>query len=185
MLFQQNQKIEIVVRAETTGADTQGANTVTPEENNGNGQRRGGVWATLTGSTSVARQHRVIKTNLTHLFAVTKQTTGLVINYMLGGIGYQNGDAALQDSIERRVEQIQDKTSLVSSFGMGALYGSWGGPIGAVAGATLNTLSTAASILTKYATRTREYNIKVFKQESGIAYQRARASINMTTGRLR
>ena len=68
---------------------------------------------------------------------------------------------------------------------MGAVYGAWGGPIGAVLGATFGAISSATSIGVKYAGREREFNYKVFKENNAIEYQRARASINMTTGRLR
>jgi len=68
---------------------------------------------------------------------------------------------------------------------MGAVYGAWGGPIGAIIGATLGAVSSSVSIGLKYAAKKEEYNYKAFKENNAIAYQRARASISLTTGRLR
>ena len=186
MLVQATQKIEVIVRKED-GASEVGVSE-TPVEQTGSGAKEGennGWLAKLTGSTSKRRQYRVIKTNLTHAWAVGRQGAGLLIQYSLGGIGYQNGDSAYQDAWERQVEVYKDTTSVASSFAMGALYGSWGGPLGAVIGAVLNAASTVSSLAVKYMTRGREYSVKLFKEYNGIQYQRARASINLTTGRLR
>ena len=185
MLYQQNQKIEVIVRKEDGGGGTAiaGANETPVEENAGNSGNT--FLAKITGTTSKRKQYRVLKTNATHAWAVARQITGLVINYELGGIGYKNGDAALQDAAQRQYEIYQDSTSVASAVAMGALYGSWGGPLGAVLGATLNGISTAVSIGVKYKGREREYNVKMFKEENGIEYLRARASISLTTGRLR
>ena len=187
MLYQQNQKIEIVVRKEEGGASTQGANEVLPESNAGNGGegQRGGWRAVLAGSTSIKRQNRVFKTNATHLLAVTRQVGNLAINYLVGGIAYRNGDQALQDATKRTIEVWDDGASIVSAVSMGALYGSWGGPLGTAMGAVLGLASSTASIGVKYANREREYNTKLFKEYNGISYLRARSSINLTTGRLR
>lgn len=185
MLYQQNQKIEVIVRKEDSGgAAIAGANE-TPVEETAGGGGENTFLAKITGTTSKRKQYRVLKTNATHAWAVVRQIAGLEINYFIGGIGYKNGDAALQDAVQREYEIYQDSTSVASSIAMGALYGSWGGPLGAVLGATLNGVSTAVSIGVKYKAREREYNVKMFKEENGIEYLRARASINLTTGRLR
>ena len=68
---------------------------------------------------------------------------------------------------------------------MGAIYGAWGGPVGAVLGVAFAGLTTASSIGMKYMQREREFNYKQFKENNSIEYRRARASINLTTGRLR
>ena len=90
-----------------------------------------------------------------------------------------------QENVQRRFEIVKDVGGFASSVAMGAVYGAWGGPIGAVLGATFGAISSATSIGAKYAGREREFNYKVFKENNSIEYQRARASINMTTGRLR
>jgi len=180
MLYQQNQKIEIIVRKEDTSGSTETDETTADESNGGGKTWRSAVF----GSEDPTRIKRIVKTNITHALAVSKQITNLAINYKLGGLAYETGDQSYQELVQRRVEMVQDTTGFASSIAMGALYGSWS-PIGAVAGATLGAISSGSSIAVKYMNRERDYSVKMFKQESGIAYQRARASINLTTGRLR
>lgn len=184
MLYQKGtQRIEVIVKKEG-GADG-GTNSKerSTDEVAGKGET---TWRTsVFGSENPQRIKRVVKTNLTHAWAVTQQIAGLTLNYWIGGLGYQNGDQAMQDQISRKVEIVKDATGVASSVSMGALYGSWGGPIGAVAGALLGGISSAASLFVKYKGREREYNYKVFKENNAIEYQRARANINLTAGRLR
>lgn len=181
-LYQQGSKIEVIVRKEDGGVSQKGNNTTDTEENAGNSNSSN---SKLFGSTSKQRQQRIIKTNLTHALAVSRQIFNLALNYKLGGLGYEAGDQSYQDLVQRNFEIADDVLSIVSSAGMGALYGSWGGPIGAVAGAVLNTASTSVSIAMKYKNRERDYSVKQFKLNNEISYSRARAGINLTTGRLR
>ena len=180
MLYQQGtQRIEIIVRKESTGQDGAKENdteNVSSNDTQNETQKSGGL---------TARQKRMIKTNLTHALAVTKQVVDLGVEYVVSGIGQRNGDQALQEQVSRKVEIVKDVTGISSSIAMGTLYGSWGGPVGAVLGATLGAVSTGASIFTKYKGRERDYNYKVFKENNAIEYQRSRAGINLTNGRLR
>lgn len=194
------EKIEVIVRK---GGDAvqiiekqQGNETKSPETMGGGASsggvsasetkgHNGGFLATLCGSDSEARQQRVIKTNATHTLAITKQTAGLAIEYWKSGIGYETGDMAYQDIVSRKMEVVEDTTNIASSIGMGALYGAWGGPIGSALGAIMGGVSTSVSTIYKYKNRERDYSYKIFKEENGIAYKRARAGINLTTGRLR
>ncbi|MBQ2652172.1 MAG: hypothetical protein IJF83_01320 [Methanobrevibacter sp.] len=180
MLYQQGtQRIEIIVRKESNGQDGAKENDTENVSSNGtqnDTQKSGGL---------TARQKRIVKTNLTHALAVTKQVVDLGVEYYVSGIGQRNGDQALQDQVSRNVEIVKDVTGFASSVAMGALYGSWGGPVGAVLGATFGAISTGASTFVKYANREREFNFKMFKENNAIEYQRARAGINLTTGRLR
>ena len=182
MLYQQGtQRIEVIVRKES-GGGTPGANE-TDTDNIGEKET---TWRTsVFGSESPKRIKRVIKTNTTHALAVTKQVVDLGIEYYISGIGYKNGDQALQDNVHRKFEIIKDTTNVASSIGMGALYGSWGGPIGTILGATFAAVSTGTSLAVKYKGRERDFNYKTFKEQNAIEYQRARAEINLTTGRLR
>lgn len=184
MLYQQGtQRIEVIVRKESSGASEQGAKEVSTETVSGGGET---TWRTsVFGSENPARIKRVIKTNTTHALAITKQVAGLGIEYFVSGLGQKYGDQALQENVARQVEIAKDVTGFTSSVGMGMLYGSWGGPIGAVLGGLFGAVSNAASIGVKYASREREFNYKVFKENNAIEYQRARASINLTTGRLK
>lgn len=186
MYTQQKQRIEIIVRKDA-GGGSEGAKTREPSSNINSGSDESGdtLLAKLTGSNSKMRQRRVLKTNATHALAVSKQVIDLGIEYYIGGIGMRSGDTALQENVSRNMEMFKDSTNVVSSIGMGALYGSWGGPIGAVLGAVFGAISTGASLISKYKGREREYDFKVFKEENAIEYKRARAGINMTTGRLR
>ena len=167
MYTQQRQRIEIIVRKDA-GGGSEGAKT-READSNMNGEQEGdssSLMAKLTGS-------------------ISKQVIDLGIEYYIGGIGMRSGDTALQENVSRNMEIFKDSTNVVSSISMGALYGAWGGPTGAVLGALFGAVSSGASLLTKYMGREREYDFKVFKENNAIEYKRARAGINMTTGRLR
>ena len=180
MLYQQGtQRIEIIVRKDSIGQD--GAKETETENVSSSDTQN----TTLTSGGLTARQKRIIKTNTTHALAVSKQVIDLGIEYVVGGLGQKYGDQALQENVERNVEIVKDVTNVASSVAMGALYGSWGGPVGAVLGATFGAISTGVSTVVKYANRERDFNYKVFKENNAIEYQRARASISLTTGRLR
>ena len=183
MFYQGTGKIEVVVKKEGGGNSETAAKEI-PTEEIGGGKET--TWRTsVFGSENPNRIKRVIKTNTTHALAVTKQVVDLGIEYWVSGLGNKNGDQAYQEQVQRRFEIVKDVTNVASSIGMGALYGSWGGPIGAVLGAVFGAVSSGVSTATKYASREREFNYKTFKENNSIEYQRARASINMTTGRLR
>lgn len=180
MLYQQGtQRIEVIVRKEGGGQsgakenDTENVSANTTETPT---NEKGGL---------TSKQKRIIKTNTTHALAVSKQVIDLGIEYYIAGIGQRNGDQALQEQASRKVEIFKDVTGFASSVSMGALYGSWGGPVGAILGATFGAISSAASLGSKYASRRRDFNYKIFKENNAIEYQRARANINLTTGRLR
>ena len=179
MLHQQGtQRIEVIVRKESGGTAETGAKETTPEDIGGK---------EITGRTSAnpQRTKRIVKTNVTHAIAITKQVTDLAFQYWISGLGNRYGDQAYQENISRQFEVVKDVTGFASSVAMGAVYGSWGGPIGMALGMLFGAVSSGVSIATKYKGREREFNYKVFKEENAIEYQRARASINLTTGRLR
>ena len=183
MFYQGTGRIEVIVRKEGGGASETGAKE-TPTDEVGGGKET--TWRTsVFGSENPNRIKRIIKTNTTHALAVSKQVIDLGIEYWISGLGDKNGDQAYQDNVQRRFEVIKDVTNVASSIGMGALYGSWGGPIGAVLGAVFGAVSSGVSTATKYASRERDFNYKMFKENNAIDYKRARAGINQTTGRLR
>lgn len=185
MLYQSGDRIEVIVRKQggdntppdVAEAETEKATTSSSDDVE--------VGADTDSGGMSKRKKRIIKTNLTHALAITKQIADLGIEYYIGGIGYNNGDQAMQQQVSRNMEIMKDVTNVASSISMGALYGSWGGPIGAVLGATFGAVSTGVSLAVKYGGREREYNYKVFKENNAIEYSRARANINLTTGRLR
>lgn len=182
MLYQQGtQRIEIIVRKEGGSAQSNAKETQT-EDIGG----RETTWRTsVFGSENPSRIKRVIKTNTTHALAVSKQVIDLGIEYWVSGLGDKNGDQAYQESVQRQFEIVKDVGGFASSVAMGAVYGAWGGPLGAVLGATMGAVSSSVSLASKYAGRERDFNYKMFKENNAIEYQRARASINLTTGRLR
>lgn len=183
MFYQGTGKIEVIVKKEG-GTASEKAVKETPTDEIGGGKET--TWRTsVFGSENPNRIKRVIKTNTTHALAVSKQVIDLGFEYWVSGLGYKNGDQSYQENVQRRVEIVKDVTGFASSVGMGALYGSWGGPIGAVLGATFGAISSATSIGVKYSGRERDFSYKTFKENNAIEYQRARANINMTTGRLR
>ena len=172
------QRIEIIVR-KAGGLDTSGAkekeadnaNQDKPDqEGKGVGYKKSAVWW---------------RTQLTHGTAVLKQMSTQWFNYSVAGIGYKYGDQALQQETERQVEQVMDISNIATSVAMGATYGAAGGPLGSLAGAVMMGAQTTSSTILKYATRKRDYNMKIFKENNAIEYKRARAQINLTTGRLR
>ena len=184
MLYQQGtQRIEVIVRKEG-GGTTDTASKETPTDEIGGGKDT--TWRTsVFGSENPSRIKRVIKTNTTHALAVSKQVVDLGIEYWIAGIGNKYGDQAYQDNVQRKFEIVKDVTNVASSIGMGALYGSWGGPIGTVLGAVFGAVSSGVSTAVKYAGREREFNYKMFKENNAIEYKKARAGINLTTGRSR
>ena len=183
MLYQQGtQRIEVIVRKESGGVNETAAKEISTDEI---GDRET-TWKTkLYGTNNPNRRARIWKTNATHSLAVLKQVADLGLEYWVGGLGNKYGDQAMQEQVQRNVEVVKDVTNVASSIAMGALYGSWGGPIGAVLGAVFGAVSSGVSTAVKYAGREREFNYKMFKENNAIEYQRARASISLTTGRLR
>ena len=176
-----NQRIEVIVKKE--GGTSSQINAKEKNTDNIGGENE--EYSFWLGTANRNRKHRVVKTNTTHGLAILKQGLDLGIEYFIAGMGNKYGDQSYQEQVSRRFEMVKDVTGFASSVGMGALYGSWGGPIGAVLGATFGAVSTATSIGVKYMGRERDFNYKVFKENNAIEYQRARASINLTTGRLR
>ena len=178
MLYQQGQRIEVIVKKEgggVAGLNEVDVDNITSSSSSSNNSNR----------MSDIRKRRLVKTNLTHGFAAIHQMTDLAVNYRIGGIGYENGDQAQQDNIKRTVEKVQDMTNIASSIAMGVAYGSWGGPIGAGFGALFGAVTSISSYTTKIKNRERDYDYKVFKENNAIEYNKARAGINLTSGRLR
>jgi hypothetical protein len=179
MLKQQSQKIEVIVRKEGGAGAKNAKETDTENVGSQNGEQ-----STSTGGLS-RRTKRFIQVNSTHAFAVAKQGFNTAMNYMIGSLGQTSGDQSLQQQTERTVEIIQDVSGFATSIAMGAGYGAIGGPLGMALGASFAAVSSAISTGNKYMTRRRDFNYKLFKENNSIEYMRARASINLTTGRLR
>lgn len=122
------------------------------------------------------------------IIASTIQMTEQTVNYYNGGLGTYTGDSAYQDYQQRQAEKVLDTVNIGSSAGMGFASGmmvSGGNPAIGLAVAGLQTITTLTSKYYKYAQRHRDYNLKVFKENNAIEYNRTRANINLTNGRLR
>ena len=180
MLYQQGtQRIEIIVRKDVSGqsgAKEKDTENVSSTDTENETQKSGGL---------SARTKRIIKSNTLHVLSTAKTTLFSINDFLIGGLGQANGDQALQDQVARTAEIVEDTTGFAYSVSMGIAHGSWAGAWGMVIGGLSGVLSSATSLGTKYAGRIREYNFKLFKENNAIEYKRARAGINLTTGRLR
>ena len=185
-LYQQGtQKIEIIVRKDISGSDN-GAKEVGAENvTASNAETSTAATSGKSGGTLSYRQARMLRVSTLHSLGVMKQVGETAINYYVSGLGDMYGDEALQARAERVVESVIDVVGFASSVGMGAASMSWAGPVGMIIGGSLGAISSGASIGAKYASRRRDFSYKIFKENNAIEYQRARASINYTTGRLR
>lgn len=174
------QRIEIIVRKSVdggqAGAKEKDADQNPTEENQDQEQGKG---------TKSKKTQAWWRTQATHSLAVVKQVGTQWLNYEIAGLGYTHGDQALQQQVQRKVEIVSDVTNIATSMAMGATYGAAGGPVGVLVGMATMGTQTAMNTLFKYATRQREYDVKIFKENNAIEYKRARAQINLTTGRLR
>lgn len=176
---QQTQRIEVIVRRAGggTGEIEQPAGAGTTENPE----------AAASAPKSTEKKGRWSKNALTHYGNMVRQTGTRVLKYyLISGVKYKTGDAALQDMVDRQVEVATDYTNLAAQTFYGGFYGArFGGLIGAGVGATFSFTSAMSNLLLERGEAERDYNMKLFKEENGIAYRRARAGINLTTGRLR
>lgn len=180
-LYQQGQKIEVIVRKEDLTAATAGANEKPAEQAGQNPQTTSG-----TGAETDGRESRIsARITGTKLLAATVAMGRLGLNYYAGGIGYRTGDSAQQEAVQRNFEIAEEGIGVLASVGIGVLYGARGGAVGMAVGGVLAAATTAVSLSVKYGGRYREYNAKMFKEENAIEYKRARANLSLTTGRLR
>lgn len=181
MLYQKGtQRIAVYVYKRSGGrGGSKGAKDADETQKDGTSGEDGG------GAGMSRRTKRIIKVNATHILAASKQVAQQTFTYVVGGIGFKYGDQSHQQRVERTTEIVQDTTNIASGIGMGVTYGSAGGPITMLIGGFLGAMTTIFPTAFKYTSREREYNIQVYKEENGIEYQRARAGINLSTGRLR
>ena len=174
LLRQGTERIEVVVRKEG-GGSVKGANeTAADEKTAGGGQ-----------TAEAGKPNRFTKTVLKHSFSTSKQLVSTAVDFWATGIGYQYGDQALQDRTQRVIEQARDVENTAISIAMGAAGFAWAGLPGIAFGAIAGAAQSLSSIAFRQARREREFDFKVFKENSSVEYARARANINLTTGRLR
>lgn len=175
-------RIEIVVRKDN-GLSTAGANEIETTSVSAEDM------ATTADTTAGGRGRNYKQTRAlilaTHTTAVAHQVFDLEMEYVHSGIGVKNGDQAMQQQVQRKVEIFQDTSNMATSVAMGMAYGVHGGALGIIWGGTLGLVRSAFSTAFKYGSRQREYDFKIFKENNAVEYKRARAGINWTSGRLR
>lgn len=176
------QRIEVIVRKETNGANVVGAKEKDIDEVSSSGNTNSNK-PSYTKTQNATK--RFVLVNTTHTYAVSKQLLRSSMNFAIQGLQYKTGDQSYQDLVNRQLEIITDAGNVTSGLFMGVTYGATGGPVGMLIGGMLGMASSLIPIAFKYADRDREFNYKQFLENNEIEYKRARASINMTTGRLR
>ena len=170
-------RIDIVVRADYGGAtsdNTQSASTSPKEEQD--------------LKTDEKRNTKQIRTLTTHALSASLTIAFQGANYAVGGSGIYTGDESFQNYQQRQIEIVQDVQNVASSVGLNMMYGliySGGNPVVGAINAGIGAMTSLTSKYVKYAGRHREYNYKVFKENNAIEYNRSRANINLTNGRLR
>lgn len=174
LLRQGTERIEVVVRKEG-GGSVKGANETAADEKTASGEK----------DTENVKQKRFAKIVLNHALSSSKQLVSTAVDFWAAGIGYQYGDQALQDRTQRVIEQVRDVENTAISIAMGATGFAWAGLPGIAFGAIAGAAQSLSSIAFRQARREREFDFKVFKENSSVEYARARANINLTTGRLR
>ncbi len=174
LLRQGTERIEVVVRKEG-GGSVKGANESAADEKTAGGAQ----------TAEIGKQNRFAKAVLKHSFSSSKQLVDTAVDFWATGIGYKYGDQALQDRTQRQIEERRDYAGTATSIVMGGLGFAWAGVPGVLFGALTGAVQSLSSIGFRQARREREFDFKVFKENSSVEYARARANINLTTGRLR
>ena len=172
------QRIEVIIRKDASGI--QGANSKSAEQATSEAEQGDPL-----SRKKAYRRERIVKTNAAHIVGAARQIGMQIWQYSVSGIGLVTGDQALQQHYQRSWEVFQDTTGFATNIAMGMVYGAWGGPVGIAIGGLIAATTSAVSLGTKYEGRQREYNYKMFKENNAIEYRRARANINLTSGRLR
>lgn len=162
------QRIEIIVRKSVDGGQEGAKEKDTDSANDEENKEQKD--ATLS--------KHIKRTRITHAIGLARQGLNTYIGYEVGGIGYSSGDQALQQQVERQLEMVNDASSIMLATTMGGIT------MGAI-GAVMGFAQSGIQIASKYATRQRDYDMTLFKQNNAIEYKRSRAQINLTNGRLR
>jgi uncharacterized protein (DUF697 family) len=180
MIYQQGkQTLTVIVRGEgvtTTDSTERGADTSPKEEQDAQ---------TQTKAKSKGMSKRVKFITITHGIAAGVSLTQATINYAIGDIAGTTGDKNYADLVRRKVEVFQDVGNVATATAMSGMYGSRGGLVAGIVTTAIGFTTAMVSKANKYLNREREYKIETFKMDNEIEYNRSRANINLTTGRLR
>ena len=185
MLFKQSGKIEIIIRKDDTSAMTAGANEQATNETPNNPNKKGRKKKERDALGFTRQQEKL---HIVHAIQTAKHLGLTAINLAINDKARQTGDSALQARAERQMEIIKDVTNPLLSAGTAFAAGTIGTGGNVAAGAIsaiLSLTNTFATTWAKYAERRRTYNYTIAKENNAIEYKRARANINLVTGRLR
>jgi len=183
MKYQQSiQRIEVIVRKDSSGGDSTNLKETSTEKVSA----EGGEQTQETEQSTSAVKRSISYGKIMHFANATKQMIFTGVDFWASGLGYTSGDKSLQERIERQIEIIEDVSNPVISAITSTAGGfAVAGPAGAAIGLATSIASSAVSLTTKYAGRARAYDFEIFKENNAIEYNRARAGINITSGRLR
>jgi len=117
--------------------------------------------------------------------SVAKQIVFTGFDYYVGGIGMKNGDQALQDQVNAKISMVKDVINVGTSIAGGAIAGSAFGPVGTVVGAIVGVVSSGISIASRELEAKRQYDFAMFKENNAIEYNKARAGLFGSDGRVR
>lgn len=129
------------------------------------------------------------------VIAVAQQVLGQIsagVNFAISGVGMMTGNSALQDTIAREQEKVQESVSMAKGIlggaaagaVMGAAFGPIGAIVGGVGGAIFGGLKAETDKQRKYEERRREYEFEAWKFDTARAVSLQRAGVTVGGGRL-
>ena len=129
------------------------------------------------------------------VIAVAQQVLGQVsagVNFAISGVGRTTGNSALQDTIAREEEKVQESVNMAkgilggaaSGVVMGASFGPIGALVGGVGGAIFGGIKAETDKQRKYEERRREYEFEAWKFDTARAVSLQRAGVTAGGGRL-
>ena len=129
------------------------------------------------------------------VIAVAQQVLGQVsagVNFAISGVGMTTGNSALQDTIAREQEKVQESVNMAkgilggaaSGVVMGASFGPIGALVGGGGGAIFGGIKAETDKQRKYEERRREYEFESWKFDTARAVSLQRAGVTAGGGRL-
>lgn len=181
MFVQGTQRIEVIVRKEG-GLATQGAKEKDVLQS---GEQEEKSTASATRSNKNSGNRAMTFEYTKSVFNIGRQVFSYTLNTVVRNVGRERGDQAAQQIVSRQVEIGTDWFNGAVAVASGIAFGAQFGPVGMIVGGALGAVGSILSVVHRDNEREREFNLKAFKENNSISYARARASISLTTGRLR
>lgn len=178
LLYKQGiQKLEIIIRKDTNGGASGTKGLATSKASASQSEDLG---EDIDEST---KKKTLKQFAIAGVISIVKQTAFWGFDYYVGGIGMRNGDQALQDQINAKLQIYKDTINVGTSLATGAIAGSVFGPVGALVGGLLGSISSGLNIAGRNMEQKRQYDLQVFKENNAINYNKARAGRALTDGR--